>query len=326
MGFFEGSLPNLTSMLEGEKTLIFPAQSSVQKEIPLYLKIRCVEYSMSTIARSGGYNPEGGANIGNVKAYIYVPVPSKLITQTAMRYKQESNEDFMKGTEQTLSEDFIQLLGGKASAWLDKKIPGLGRWSTYSKEALRRIGKAYSSLIETDFTETILQSGSKRSFTISMYLPCLNLDDSLAAAEIASAFESLALPTMMGVNASAFLPINFGAQFHFHPPMWFFGIGPLLSTNTDIDWTSQPQASVLTNVAVSRTAIDASSFTALDVNIKPVAYSITLNFQEIETAFRAIDADILTGSQKGTSFVIKNRSGASRSAGVTDITSILPGL
>jgi len=326
MGFFEGSLPNLTSMLEGEKTLIFPAQSSVQKEIPLYLKIRCVEYSMSTIARSGGYNPEGGGNIGNVKAYIYVPVPSKLITQTAMRYKQESNEDFMKGTEQTLSEDFIQLLGGKASAWLDKKTPGLGKWSTYSKEALRRIGKAYSSLIETDFTETILQSGSKRSFTISMYLPCLNLDDSLAAAEIASAFESLALPTMMGVNASAFLPINFGAQFHFHPPMWFFGIGPLLSTNTDIDWTSQPQASVLTNVAVSRTAIDASSFTALDVNIKPVAYSITLNFQEIETAFRAIDADILTGSQKGTSFVIKNRSGASRSAGVTDIKSILPGL
>lgn len=323
MGFFEGVLPNVTSMLEGSRTLIFPAESSVQKEIPLYLKLTCVEYSMSTLARSGGYNPDGGTvNVGNVKAYIYVPVPSKLISQTAMRYKQEENEEFMKGQLQKDAEEGLKLLGGKASTWLTKYIPGAGRFAAYGQDAIRKLARTYSSLIDTDFTETILQSGSKRSFTVSLYLPCLNLDDSLAAAEIASAFESLALPTLMGVNVPI---LNAGVQFHFHPPMWFFGIGPLLGTNTDIDWTSQPQASVLTNVAVSRTAIDASSFTALDGNIKPVAYSITLNFQEIETAFRAIDADILTGS-KGTSFTIKNRSGAAKSAGVTNLIDILPGI
>jgi hypothetical protein len=86
--------------------------------------------------------------------------------------------------------------------------------------------------------------------------------------------------------------------------MWFIAAGALDDIKNDIEWTSQPQASVLTNIAVSRTAIDASSFTALDGNIKPVAYSVTLNFVEIEAAVR-------TPSVGGnTSFGIKNRSGA----------------
>lgn len=83
-------------------------------------------------------------------------------------------------------------------------------------------------------------------------------------------------------------------QLHFHPPMWHFGVTSLNSggLNTDMDWTSQPQMCVLTNVAVNRTAIDATSFTALDGNLKPLAYSITLNFQEIETAFRVANSTI----------------------------------
>jgi hypothetical protein len=311
MGLFEGILPNALSYAESSKTLIFPADDSVRKEIPLYLKFTCVEYSMGALARSGGYQGSGGI-VGNVKAYVYVPVPSKLVTQTAMRYKQEDNETFMKTKEQKAFEEWISIKSD--SVFANLPAPSLGRYSGVVSEGARRLARAYSSMIDTDFTETILQTGSKRSFTISLYMPCLNQNDSKAAAEVTRAFEALALPTLTGVNATV---LNIGAQAHFHPPMWFFGIGPLGSVNTDIDWTSQPQVSVLTNVAVTRTAIDASSFTALDENIKPVAYSVTLNFQEIETAFRAMSPG------QGTSFAIRNRSGAVKSAGISSL-GILP--
>ena len=301
MGFFDATVPNLTSLAEAEDTLIFPASSSIQKEIPLYLKMTCVEYSVAPLARRGGLATDSTGGIGNAKAYIYVPVPSKLVTQTAMRYKQEENELIVQeGSEQKGFEDLIQrrseTLVGNA---IQPLLPAIAK--PYANAIGKRIARSVSSMIDTDFTETILQSGSKRSFTISMYLPCLNLEDSLAAAKISRALEALALPTM---DAVSFLGGYAGIQMHFHPPMWFFGIGRLQGTRTDVDWTSQPQASVLTNVAVTRTAIDAPSFTALDGNIKPVAYSITLQFQEIETAFR------IPSTGGPTSYKITNRSGA----------------
>lgn len=296
MGFFEGIVPNLTGLGEGTDTLIFPAESSIQKEIPLYLRLVCTEYSMNGIARSGL------KSVGLQKANIYVPVPSKLVTQTAMRYKQEENDEFMRGALQKKVEEGIKLkseqIATALGTGLTKILPPQA--AGYGADVARNLARSFNQMIDTDFTETILQSGSKRSFTISLYMPCLNQADSLSAAKITRAFEALALPSMIGAGISAVG----GAQLHFHPPMWFFGIGPLKSVRSDLDWTSQPQASVLTNVAVSRTAIDASSFTALDGNIKPAAYSVTLNFQEIETAFR-----VPTPGQ-ATSFGIKNRSGA----------------
>jgi hypothetical protein len=310
MGFFDATVPNVTSLAEGEDTLIFPADSSIQKEIPLYLKMTCVEYSVAPLARKGGISTDSTAGIGNVKAYIYVPVPSKLVTQTAMRYKQEENELIVQqGSEQQAFEEFIaRKTVSVPSTALEPILPGVLK--PYAPVIAKRIARSVSSMIDTDFTETILQSGSKRGFTISMYLPCLNLADSLAAAKISRALEALALPTM---DALSVLGGYAGVQMHFHPPMWFFGIGRLNGTRTDIDWTSQPQASVLTNVAVTRTAIDASSFTALDGNIKPVAYSITLQFQEIETAFR------VPGGEKQTSYRITNRSGAFAKGGLTTL-------
>lgn len=301
MGFFETGVPNFTGLFEGTDTLIFPAESSIQKEIPLYLRLVCTEYSMNGIARSGI------KSIGAQKANIYVPVPSKLVTQTAMRYKQEANEEYMNLAQQKeFEKNFPVKVEGFMTGLMNPTRVLPPQVAGAAGDLGRNLARSFSSMIDTDFTETILQSGSKRSFTISLYMPCLNQADSLAAAKITRAFEALALPSMIGAGVSAVG----GVQMHFHPPMWFFGIGPLKSVRSDIDWTSQPQASVLTNVAVSRTAIDASSFTALDGNIKPAAYSVTLNFQEIETAFR-----IPTPGQ-ATSFGIKNRSGAvSTSAG-----------
>lgn len=311
MGFFEqAQFPNPATIGETTSTIIFPAESSIQSEIPLFIRFVCVEYSMNGIARSGI------KNLASLpKANIYVPVPSKLVTQTAMRYKQEANEEYMKLQDQKDFEaklpQWSAALGAKAAAAAAGMFPRFGGLAgMYGKNFTNSLGQ----LLDTDFTETILQSGSKRSFTISLYLPCLNLDDSKAAAKITRAFEALSLPSMLGIGVSGVG----GVQMHFHPPMWFFGIGPLKSVNSDVDWTSQPQASVLTNVAVSRTAIDAASFTALDNVTKPVAYSITLNFQEIEGAFR------VPNIAQETSFGIKNRSGALLSGGAAAIGVLSP--
>lgn len=308
MGLHDGFMVNITSFAESSKNLVFPSQSSILKEIPLFLKFTCVEYSMNSIARAGTTMKLGTG--GNVKAYISVPVPSKMVTQTAMRYKQDENELYSKAAAQTKLEEVIKTRT-KGLLLTAADFLNTPEWlKTVLGDAANRTARSFSQLIETDFTETILQSGSKRSFVISLYLPCLNVEDSKKAAEISRAFEALALPTMMKVGVPG--SIGLGAQLHFHPPMWFFNIGPLGGAG-DVDWTSQPQASVLTNVAVTKTAIDTTSFTALDLTIKPIAYSITLNFQEIETAFRE------TSPTSGTGFEIKSRSAMLFGAGA-DLT------
>lgn len=306
MGLHDAAMANVFSFAENSQNLVFPSQASILKEIPLFLKFTCVEYSMNALFRGGGIFKTGGGG-GNVKAYISVPVPTKMVTQTAMRYKQDENEVFKTGAQKFVEDKLTAKTKGLLATAFEKT--GLSpEWQVVLGEAANRTVRSFSQMIETDFTETILQTGSKRSFVISLYLPCLNLEDSEKAAEIARAFEALALPTMVKASLDS-VGINLGAQLHFHPPMWFFNIGPLGGFG-DIDWTSQPQASVLTNVAVTRTAIDTTSFTALDLTIKPIAYSITLNFQEIESAFRKVSI-----GSAGTGFTILSRSAAATGLG-----------
>jgi hypothetical protein len=310
MGLHDAAMANVASYAENSKNLVFPSQSSILKEIPLFLKFTCVEYSMGALSRGGLQYKGGNGSGGNVKAYISVPVPPKMATQTAMRYKQDENENFntelQKFVENTMK---IRTRGFFADTIKDSSLPAV--WKIPLLDTANNYVRSFSQLLETDFTETILQTGSKRSFVISLYLPCLNLEDSEAAAKISRAFEALALPTMIKGSVSALGLGNLGAQLHFHPPMWFFNIGPLGGFG-DMDWTSQPQASVLTNVAVTRTAIDTTAFTALDLTIKPIAYSITLNFQELESAFRKVQAG--AGS---TDFTILSRSAMATGIGAS---------
>ena len=293
---------NPLSLGEKKKMLVFP--TSISSQIPLYLKFNCVEYSQNGLFRSGSVINAGG--FGNVKAVIAVPMPSKLTTQTAMRYKQEENPNVKAALNESTAAgiDKLSKLGNakllKVAGISDAKSIAAGAVGAAFGAAMQ-----FSQMIDSDFHETILQSGSKRSFQVQLYMPCLNADDSIAAAEIISAFEALALPTTFGETIAG---TNAGFQFFFHPPMWFISAGALDDIKSDRSWTSQPQASVFTHVAALRKAIDASSFTALDGNIKPVAYSVTLNFVEIEAAVRTQSA----GS--GTSFTIKNRSGAANQA------------
>lgn len=309
---------NPFSINENEKMLIFPSASTVQNEIPLWLKFTCCEYSAFPLARSGVFAQTNPAGFGAVKARIHVPAPTKLVNQTAMRYKNEENDiikpiaqDFLEQKLQNVFDRVETAIGAIAA----QPLKFAGAIAGVADVALD-VTKQFSQMIDSDFTETILQSGSRRSFQFQLYLPCLNSDDSLRASSVARAFEALALPTM--INLAPGGAISFG-QFTFHPPMWFFSLGPLNSVQSDGTWASQPQASVLTNVAVNRTAIDASSFTALDLNIKPFAYSITLNFLEIEPAIR------ITNGGNDASFLITNRSGAGTSS-YEEILSILPGL
>jgi len=291
---------NPLSFGEKRKMLVFP--TSITSQIPLYLKFNCVEYSQNGLARAGSVVNAGG--YGNVKAVIAVPMPSKLTTQTAMRYKQEENPNIIAAGNNYITQG-IDELSKKGNARL-LQFAGISDAKSIAAGAVSAIGSVamqFSQMIDSDFHETILQSGSKRSFQVQLYMPCLYAEDSIAAAEIISAFEALALPTSFGETIAG---TNLGFQFFFHPPMWFISAGALDDIKSDRSWTSQPQASVLTNVAVLRTAIDASSFTALDVNIKPVAYSVTLNFVEIEAAIRT--PSVVPGSY--TSFTIKNRSAA----------------
>jgi hypothetical protein len=296
MGLKPVGIPNPNSLVESSRVLVYPSNTTVANEIPLYIKFTCTEYSSLALSRAGGIINTGG--YGNVKAQIAVPMSTKFTSQTAMRYKQEENPNSIP-LLQSYTEDLInkglEKLEGIVAPIL-KNIP-----AKYLKGA-GKIGGQFNQLIDSDYNELILQSGSKRSFVIQLYLPCLNDEDSARAGEITRAFEALALPTTFSFGVGSLA----GFQFFFHPPMWFIGVGALDSIQNDIDWSSQPQASVLTNVAVNRVAIDSSSFTAIDGSIKPIAYSISLNFTEIEAAVRA--QKTLIGAGSPTSFEILNRS------------------
>jgi len=285
-------LPNLPGYGEGSQSLVFPA-SSIRSEIPIFLKFTCVEYGQNSLQRAGGIINSGG--VGNVKAYIAVPFPSKFTTQTIMRYGQEENPSIIGANTQALEQatkSFAEAAAKKAAGFFagSKGLAIAGRAAGAAGKAVGSFG----SLLDSDFTETILKSGSKRVFQVQLYLPCLNDADSNAAANITRAFEALALPSYVGINVGVA-----GIDLFFHPPMWFISAGRLDSIQNDFRWTSQPQASVLTNVAVNRIAIDAPALTALNTG-SPLAYSVTLNFQEIEASVRPV----------GKGFTILNRSAA----------------
>jgi len=291
-------LPNVAGLFESSQTLVFPA-SPIRAQIPVYLKFTCTEYGSNSLQRAGLVS-ENSAGVGNVKAYIAVPFPSKFTTQTAMRYKQEENPSLL-GADTAAITKGLGILQQKAQRKLTDFGIG-GRLNAIGAQVAARGGKvvgSLASLLESDFTETILQSGSKRTFQIQLYFPCLNSADSAAASNIIQAFEALSLPSYVGGNIGGIA----GIDLFFHPPMWFIGAGPLGNLGVDPRWVSQPQASVLTNVAVNRTAIDATSLTALD-SAAPLAYTVSLNFQEIEAAVRPV----------GGGFKILNRSAAGLSS------------
>ena len=121
---------NPISLSESKQILVFPSDSSVASEIPLYLKFNCVEYSQNGLFRAGAVVNVGG--YGNVKAVIAVPMPSKLTTQTAMRYKQEENPNVIPIGNGAITEGLKKLA--------EKQLPKLMKLVAGNSKLAKLIG------------------------------------------------------------------------------------------------------------------------------------------------------------------------------------------
>jgi len=303
--------PNPTSLSEGTSTIIFPNEQDIVESIPLWMKFFCYEYSSSAIGRAASYTRSQGASstistIGsNLKQIIAVPAPTNFVSTTSNAYTTETSRA-LSATDQLVA--LGQAAGGKISNMLGMgNSPGIDKAITRAAGILKGARVAsnllgYNQLIETDYTDQVYKPGGQiRQFDVNLYLPCLTQADSEKAGNIIRAFEALSLPTVISAVSSKL-------TFFFHPPLWIFGVGAIDSYNFDSDWSGTPQLSVLKVVKSKRVAIDTTSLGAISQGngiFKPMAYTVTLVFQELEPAIRITGA---AGSQ--TSLQISNRSGA----------------
>ncbi len=306
------STANFSSIAEKSKKFVFPMENDIRSKIPLWMKFYCYEYSNTAAGRSIAYSRSaGGANVlglSNEKAQILVPAPVNFQSSTAHNYgneKTSANFIFPNFYGDLLDKGFDKLPN-------DVKEILLGIKSTFTQvdqliNSMTGDVTGFNSQIAQDHSDTMyIGSGASRTFEVRLNLPCLTERDSKAAGSLIRAFEALSLPT--GRSLFSLTTTKF-----FHPPLWVFGIGPADSLKFDPDWTGYPQISVLRTVAHKKTAFETNSLAAIGYNglLKPVAYSLTLVFQELEPAFR------ITNPFGGTSTQITNRSGILFTTGTT---------
>lgn len=303
--------PNPTSLSEGKKIFIYPStESGLREEIPLWMKFFCYEYNSSSLGRASAYNRSQNLasipTMTNLKAVISVPAPPNFVTTTQHTYKSEEvvpPDDVLSGIVDAVKRN----MPASVSGWFQTLLN-----SGYAQMVAGALGKAkvassrlgYNQVINKDETDLVYKpGGSLRQFDIQLYLPCLNIEDSRIAGDIIRAFEALSLPTVLSFFRSR------AATVFFHPPLWVFGIGALDNYSFDPDWSGYPQLSVLRTVKVKRVAIDTNTLAAIGSDtesgiFKPIAYSLTLTFQELEPSVR------ITGNVGELSTLIQSRSSA----------------
>jgi hypothetical protein len=304
---------NIASIAEGKKIYIFPNEQNVVSAIPLWMKFFCYDYNASAAGRASAYNRSQNLvsipAMTNLKSLICVPAPAQFVSTTQHTYK----------PEEKIYEDDIVSMGVSATKGLmtaadialmfnPKYLVARIAMETakYAANKGLELG-GYNQIIQSDFTDQVYKPGGQvRSYEISLYMPCLSVEDSRKAGEIIRAFEALSLPTALSL-------LDAKSTFFYHPPLWIFGIGPLDAYKFDPDWSGYPQISVLKAVKSKKIAIDANSLSALSDGLgvfKPIAYTLTLIFQELEPAVR------VTGAGTELSTLITNRSGVITSGGI----------
>lgn len=316
-----GSAANTTSLLEMSSKFVFPVEDEVRSKIPLWMKFYCYEYSNTAAGRSIAYSRSGGgANVmgmSNEKAQILVPAPVNFLTQTSHNYGREETSAIY-----LFSNVYGTLLDVLKGLFPEKLTQEMGDIARAFEKTLDTVdifaGNVTGNISEipVDYTDTMyIGNGSSRTFEIRLILPCLTERDSKAAGGIVKAFEALSLPTARSTTFSL------ASTKAFHPPLWVFGIGPADSLKFDPDWSGSPQISVLRTVSHKKTSFDTNSLAAIGYNglLKPVAYSITLLFQELEPAFRR------TNPFGGVSTTITNRSGVIFGKGTSVTASVTGG-
>lgn len=286
-------IPNPSSLTESTTTMVFPAAPDIQKNIPLYMKFFCFEYSKSAIGRSEAYRrSRTGQSIPamtNIKSQIFIPAPSLFTSTTQHSYKAEPSDIGLIGilpSSGYFTKNFTEQI-----TWLKKQRIRL-------KTAASVIRGGYGQDIPMDVTDMVYQPGGQvRSYEIQAYLPCLTIEDSKKAGDIIKSFEALSLPTMIGLGISSL-------SIMFHPPLWMIGIGPPDTLQVDPHWSGAPQLSVLRTVKSKRVALETNTLAAIGGQTpgayKPIAYTLTLLFQELEPAVRITNPGAETSSFIGS--------------------------
>lgn len=302
-----GYVGNAASLQEGTGSFVFPNDSELVSSIPLWMKFYCFEYSNTATNRVAAYvrsqNLANVPTLSNLKAQIYVPAPTAFESLTSLQYNrsQTTAGNALPGVLNFLADKAKQ----STNPFIKAVVDGISQIADDADQASKLIGTlagggfGYGQDIPLDLNDLqFIGAGSYRSFDIRLYLPCLSLEDSINAGKIIRTFEALALPTALSIGGTF-------ATKYFHPPLWVFGIGPVDSMKFDPDWTGYPQLSILQSIKVRKTAVDANSISAFyeNASFKPVAYSISLLFRELEPAIRVVGL----GEDVGTT--ITNRSG-----------------
>lgn len=302
---FEG---NVTSLQESTGSFVFPNDPELVDSIPLWMKFYCFEYSNNALSRTAAYlrsqNIANVPGLSNLKAQIYVPAPTAYESLTSLQYNR-SNTTAGNALPGILNK-VISLAKNSQNPFIKTIVDSIGQIADDADQTSALLGTlaggafGYGQDIPLDLNDlTFVGTGSYRSFDIRLYLPCLSVDDSIKAGKIIRSFEALALPTATSIG-------GIFATRYYHPPLWTFGIGPVDSMKFDPDWTGYPQLCILQSIKVRKTAVDANSVSAhyQSSSFKPVAYTISLIFRELEPAIRVVGL----GEEVGTT--ITNRSGA----------------
>lgn len=315
-------LANTTSALETPRKLIYPLEESVRSKIPLWMKFYCYEYSSSALGRAVAYARSGGAGeipgLVKEKAQIMVPAPPNFNTSTAHNYTAQATvaTNILPPMLGAIAQGVYQFLPADVVNYLGDVYAGIRQLQDNIDAGMGQVTGFLSDIPNEVQDSTFTPSGPSRSFEIRMNLPCLTERDSKAAGLIVRAFEALSLPTARSLFTTT-------TTKYFHPPLWIFGIGPADSFKFDPDWTGSPQLSVLKSVSHKQTAYETNSLAALGYGglLKPVSYTVTLLFQELEPAFRRTSGlGAVSNGDTSTGLDIINRSGVL----VTTGSSIVP--
>lgn len=280
---------NLASLGEKSRQLIFPHSQSLREKIPIWMKFYCYEYTSTAMGRVAAQTAAGGGGQFNIpglkskeKASIFIPAPVNFQTNTSHKYSAEALQ--AQNLFSNVFGDVITTLLDKAGIDVEELMASVDQALTLVEEGFGDVTGLNSSIHLDTSDAMFTNSGPSRSYEIRMNLPCLTEQDSQSAAAIIRAFEALSLPT-----ARSSIIGGLSTTKAFHPPLWVFGVGPIDQRKFDQDWTGTPQICVLRSVSHKKTAFETNALAALGHNtlLKPVAYTLTLSFLELEPAFRA---------------------------------------
>ena len=249
---------------------IYPVNSKLQSEIPLWLKFRAFNYQ-GFIGR-GRLAVGSMPALGGMLATIYVPAPPLLHSGVSNKY----NEAPVKGIFDSVASLISSIGSMSGFAPKNNKVLSAFEIGRSAYTAGYNLASYFTDIIPPDFNDNIYAGTNKRTYKFNLVLPCLTDEDSRAASAIGHAFESLSIP----VTSSSVFTFK-------HPPMWGFGVGAGTGPFIDNAWLTNPLLCSLASVAVNRSAPDSGTYAILtSAGLKPAVVTIALEFVEIEPVYR----------------------------------------